>query len=69
MTKNWHKHQTAMIQADQAIDTFHRLLIEKRYFDADNYLDTIRPAVTAYYGESTFKTLQEEMDEALVLPF
>lgn len=69
MTNDLHKHQTAMDSADAAIDRFHALLIEKRYLDADNYLDTIRPIVTAYYGESTFKTLQDEMDDALVLPF
>lgn len=69
MTNDWHKYQTAMARADAAIDHFHALLIEKRYLDADIYLDEIRPAVTAYYGESTFKTLQDEMDDALVLPF
>lgn len=69
MTNDWHKYQTAMDSANAAIDRFHALLIEKRYLDADIYLDEIRPAVTAYYGESTFKTLQDEIDDALILPF
>lgn len=58
-----------MIQASEAVDRFHALLIEEHYFEADNYLDEIRDVVTSYYGDSTFRTLQEEMDDALVLPF
>ena len=62
MTKNWHKYQTMMVNADQAIDHFHALLIAKRYSDAAWYLDSIRDIVTIYYGSATFEELQGELN-------
>lgn len=62
-------YEETMRKANEAIDHFHALLISEDYFGADNYLDEIKPIVIEYYGEATFRTLQEEMDEALMLPF
>lgn len=66
---NLSKYDETMRRASEAIDRFHAMLINKDYFGADNYLDEIKPAIIAYYGRSTFNTLQEEMDDALILPF
>lgn len=69
LNSDWPKYDEAMRSASEAIDCFHAMLINKDYFGADNYLDEIKPAIIAYYGRSTFNTLQEEMDDAPILPF
>ena len=62
MTSSWHKAQTAMVQADHAIDSFHKLLIEKRFAEALSYLDSepVCNAIVSYYGWSAYNTLLEE---------
>lgn len=71
MTTSWHKAQTAMVQADLAMDKFHALLIEDKLKDAQDYLElpSTKDAIASYYGNETYQTLVDEMDEALTIPF
>ena len=71
MTKNWYKYQTAMVQADLAMDKFHAMLVSNKLKDAQDYIElpSVKEAIESYYGKSTYQTLLNEMDEALILPF
>lgn len=71
MTNTLHKYQTAMVQADLAMDNFHAMLVSNKLKDAQDYIEmpSVKDTIVSYYGSSTYQTLLEEMDEALVLPF
>ena len=71
MTNTWHKYQTAMVQADLAMDNFHAMLVSNKLKDAQDYIEmpSVKDTIVSYYGSSTYQTLLDEMDEALILPF
>lgn len=71
MTKTFCTYQDYMVQADHAIDHFHKLLIEKKFKEAQNYLceESVRHVITMYYGKSTFVMFERELEDALALPF
>ena len=71
MTKNWYKYQTAMVQAELAMDNFHAMLVSNKLKDAQDYIElpSVKDTIVSYYGSDTYQTLLEEIDEALVLPF
>ena len=60
-----------MVQADHAIDHFHKLLIQEKFKEADEYLyiESVQHVITMYYGKSTFVMLERELEDALALPF
>ena len=64
-------HTFAMRCANKAIDRFHELLIEEKYKDAQDYLEAkdTKNAIVLWFGNDTYQTLLEEMDEALTVPF
>ena len=64
-------HTFAMRCANEAIDCFHELLIEEKYKDAQDYLESkdTKNAIVLWFGNDTYQTLLEEMDEALTVPF
>lgn len=71
MTAAWYRDQKAMAKAEVTMDYFHKLLIENKLKDAQEYIElpSVKEAIESYYGKSTYQTLLDEMEEALILPF
>lgn len=64
-------HTFAMRCANEAIDRFHELLVQEKYKDAQDYLEAkdTKDAIVLWFGNDTYQTLLEEMDEALTVSF
>lgn len=64
-------HTFAMRCANEAIDRFHELLLNEQYKDAQDYLEAkdTKNTIVLWFGNDTYQTLLDEMDEALTIPF